>query len=76
MSLPLKRPNPDDWIDRIFAAKAAQTGGVVRRDVSWVAREIGEDRLIDEVRRRGFHMIRAGGQFIVICNAGGIQIVV
>ena len=72
----IRTADPQPWIDRIFAAKAATTGGVIRRDVRWVERELGVERLIAEVRARRFHMIRAGGQFVIICNAGGIQIVV
>lgn len=37
------------WIDQIFCAKAAMTGGVIRRSVDWVEREIGRDRFFLEV---------------------------
>jgi hypothetical protein len=66
---------PEAWIARIFAAKAVQKGGVVRRDVRWVEREIGRARFEREVRARGFHMIECGGQFVVICNGGGIRVI-
>lgn len=65
---------PQPWIDLIFAAKSAQ-GGVIRRSIGWVDREIGRDRFLYEVRRRGFHLIMAGDQFVIICDPRPIQIV-
>ena len=63
------------WLDEIFSAKAATRGGVVRRSVRDVEREVGRARFISEVRRRGFHLVECGGQFIVICNQGQVQII-
>ncbi|MEY4985017.1 MAG: hypothetical protein RIR62_3283 [Pseudomonadota bacterium] len=65
---------PEPWIDEIFAAKTAMKGGVVRRNVDWVRREVGEERFFLEVRRRGFHLMRAGNQYLVICSADPVQI--
>lgn len=62
------------WLDDLFAAKAVGKGGIVRRAVADVEREIGHQVLVSEVRRRGFHLIECGGQFIVICNPGHMQI--
>ncbi|WP_434621374.1 N-(5'-phosphoribosyl)anthranilate isomerase [Tabrizicola sp. M-4] len=64
---------PDVWIDQIFSAKAAVTGGVIRRNVDWVEREIGQDRFFLEVRKRGFHLMRAGNQYLILCAADPIQ---
>ncbi|MEO0692934.1 MAG: N-(5'-phosphoribosyl)anthranilate isomerase [Pseudomonadota bacterium] len=69
------RPSADHWLNAVFAAKAARSGGVVRRSVMWVEREIGRKRFVDEVRARGFHMVECGGQFVVICNGGGLRVV-
>ena len=71
----LNRQNPDGWIHQIFAAKAVARGAVVRRSVALVEREVGRERFIEEVDRRGFHLIECGGQFVVICNSGRIQII-
>lgn len=72
----VQRPgDPEFWINQVFSAKAAQTGGVVRRKITWVDREIGRDRFVDEVRRRRFHMIECGGQFVVICNPAGLRLI-
>ena len=56
------------WTEQIFSAKAARTGGVVRRSVKSVEREIGRTAFEGEVRRRGFHLLECGDQFIVICS--------
>ena len=69
------RRDPDAWIRHVFSARAAQTGGVVRRSVSWVDREVGRKRFEAEVRARGFHMIECGGQFVVICNGSGLRVI-
>ena len=69
------RTTPESWIDQIFSAKAVSRGGVVRRSVRIVEREIGRDRFYEEVDRRGFHLIECGGQFVVICNSGRIRLI-
>lgn len=69
-----QRTNPDGWIQQIFSAKAVVKGGVVRRSVATVEREIGRERFLDEVEMRGFHVIECGGQFVVICNSGAIRL--
>lgn len=70
----IARTSPaDSWIDLIFSARAAQ-GGVVRRSVAWVDREIGRDRFFAEVRARGFHLLAAGNQFVVICDSRPVQV--
>jgi hypothetical protein len=63
------------WLDDLFSAKAVGKGGIVRRAVRDVEREVGKAALIAEVRRRGFHLIECGGQFIVICNPGQMQVI-
>ena len=62
------------WVSRIFNAKAVERGGIVRRSVRDVDREIGRERLFAEARRRQFHVIECGGQFIVICNTGNMTV--
>ncbi len=63
------------WGRRIFDAKAVARGGVLRRAVRDVEREIGRERLEAEVRARGFHLIECGGQFIIICNPGHMRVI-
>lgn len=62
------------WADRIFQAKAAAKGGIVRRSVRDVEREIGRERLFSEARKRKFHVVECGGQFIIICNDGNLTV--
>ena len=63
------------WLGDLFAANAVAKGGIVRRAVCDVEMEIGRAALLDEVRRRRFHLIECGGQFIVICNPGQMQVI-
>lgn len=76
MPRPPSLPANQAFIDQLFAAKAVNRAGVVRRAVRDVEREIGRDALVAEVRRRGFHLLECGGQFVVICNAGHLRILV
>lgn len=64
----------DFWLDQMFAARAAQSGGVLRRSRAWIEREVGYDRFALEVRQRSFHMIEAADRFIVICHNEPIRI--
>lgn len=68
------RNDPEAWIRQIFAAKAVHRGGVVRRSVATVEREVGRERFMEEVEQRGFHLIECGEQFVVICNSGQIRL--
>ncbi len=63
------------WIEAIFASRAAANGGVVRRAVRDVEREIGRAALIAEVRRRGWHLVECGDQFVIVCNPGRITVI-
>lgn len=65
----------DTWFEQVFSAKAATKGGVIRRNKSDVDRKIGRDRLELEVRKRGFHLVEAGNQFLIICDRGDIRLI-
>lgn len=65
---------PEPWIVEVFSAKASQRGGVIRRNVDWVEREVGHDRFCFEVRRRGFHLLKAGRQYVIVCSPEPVQI--
>jgi hypothetical protein len=69
----IRQTSPDRWIDLIFSAQAAK-GGVVRPSIAWVAAEVGQDLFEAEVRRRGYHLLIAGNQYVVVCNNGPIRI--
>ncbi|MFN7597953.1 MAG: N-(5'-phosphoribosyl)anthranilate isomerase, partial [Cereibacter sp.] len=61
------------WIAEVFGAKSVARGGVIRRDLGWIDREIGREQFIAEVRARGFCLIETGGQRIVICHPGCLR---
>ena len=73
---PPRSPANSVWLARIFEAAAVRRGGVVRRAVRDVEREIGREALELEVRRRGFHLVELGGQFLIICCRGDIRVLV
>ena len=75
-SIPEAHPGPcrEQWLRQLFAAKAVNRGGVVRRAVRDVERMVGRDRFIEAVAERGFHLVESGGQFVVICNGGRMQV--
>lgn len=68
----IRLSNADYWLEQIFSAKSVTSGGVVRRSRQWVEAEIGLDRFETAVRARGFHLIEAGAQLVVICHSGPV----
>jgi hypothetical protein len=62
------------WIQDIFRAGAVNKGGIVRRSKPDVLRNGGFKALRREVERRGFHLLRTGGQYVVIYNKGAVKI--
>lgn len=73
MTMQLAHMQAETWLFSLFASKAAIEGGVVRRAVRDVDRLVGRDRLVAEVRRRGYHMIENSGQFVIFCNNGTLH---
>jgi hypothetical protein len=69
------RLDPDGWIDQIFSARSARSGGVVRRSIAWIEREVGRGYFEEAVRKRQFHMVECGGQLVVICNSDGLKVI-
>lgn len=63
------------WLDQIFAAKAVEKGGVIRRNRHWVEAEVGREPFLQEARRRGFHVLETGDQLIVVCHGGPIRMI-
>jgi len=74
MQIETSHPLNDPWIAQIFATKAARRGAVVRRSATWVEREVGRDRFLGEIQRRGMHVIQTADQYIVICHNGPIRL--
>jgi hypothetical protein len=67
-------PPSKRWIAQWFRAKAVTTGGVIRRSVADVRHYASDKDLLTEVKRRRFHLIRCGGQYIVLCNSGRLKL--
>jgi hypothetical protein len=64
------------WIDNIFSAKIATELGIVRRKITSVNRYASRDELISAVKKRNFHLIETGDQFVIVCNSGAVKIIV
>jgi hypothetical protein len=58
------------FIQNIFKAAAVRKGGIVRRSRASVRRYASFRQLKAAVKKRGFHLLRSGGQYIIICNRG------
>lgn len=74
------RPTPplavnEAWLRHLFAAQAVQKAGVLRRAVADVEREVGRPAFVAEVKRRGFHLLEVGGQFVIICQPGALRLI-
>lgn len=65
---------PEDWMCRIFQARAAAAGGVVRRKTRDIDRIVGYRRFLDEIDRRGFHVVENAGQTVIFCNQEPVRI--
>ncbi|MCX7888358.1 MAG: N-(5'-phosphoribosyl)anthranilate isomerase [Rhodobacteraceae bacterium] len=75
MNAPSRPGETDRFLTHLFSAQSARTGGVVRRKIGEVERKIGRARLELEVRRRGYHLIECGGQFVIVCSNADIRLV-
>ncbi len=64
----------DIWMRRIFDAKAARDGGVVRRSRRDIDRILGMDRFLHELERRGFHAVQNGDQVVIFCNNQAVRL--
>ena len=65
---------PDIWLQQIFDAKAARTGGTVRRSRRDIERTVGWSRFETEMKRRGFNAVENSGQIVIFCNNAPIQV--
>jgi hypothetical protein len=63
------------WIEQIFQAQAARNGGVIRREIASVAQFASHEALEAEVRRRDWHKVTSGDQYVTFCNPGHLQVV-
>ena len=67
-------PGRTQWTMDIFSADQVQAGGVVRRSRADVKKYGSFKLLKTEVLNRGFHLIRTGNQYVVLCHKGHMRI--
>lgn len=65
---------PDLWMQRIFDAKAAREGHVVRRSLRDLELIVGTSAFEREIRRRGYHAVINGQQVVIFCNNEPIRL--
>jgi len=73
---PFFRRHAHEWLDQVFQCRAAEVGGVIRRQVVDVEREVGRAEFEAEVKRRGFRLLRTRAYYIVICDNGPIDLLI
>lgn len=62
------------WIAQIFSASQVRKSGVVRRSRDDVKKYASFKLLKAEVLKRGFHLIRTGDQYVILCHKGDLRI--
>ena len=67
--------HPDIWMRNVFAAKAVNRGGIIRRSLRDIDRVVGRDAFVTELRRRGFHAVENAGQMVIFCNQEPVRVV-
>jgi hypothetical protein len=63
------------FIQSIFKAASAKKGGMVRRSRASVRRYASYAQLKAAVKKRGFHLLRNGDQYIILCNRGACRLI-
>jgi predicted GNAT superfamily acetyltransferase len=65
---------PYEYIKRIFEAKAARNGGIVRRKIADVNKYASFAYLLKDVEARGFHLIEAHEHYVIFCSTESIKL--
>lgn len=68
-------PPASKWIHQIFRAQQVRNGGIVRRKVSNVQKYASVEDLECEVKKRGFHMLQSGDQYLIFCHKGVFKVI-
>lgn len=66
--------SPYEYINRIFEAKSAKSGGIVRRKIANIEKYASFKYLVKEVETRGFHLIETGDQYVIFCSTGSLKL--
>lgn len=65
--------SPDIWLNDLFACKAVNQGGVIRRKARDIERFAGMDKFMQEIHRRGYQAAENGGQIVIFCNRAPVR---
>ena len=65
--------SPEVWLYDLFACKAVQKGGVIRRKKRDVERFAGMDRFLHEIDRRGYQVAENSDQIIIFGNRAPVR---
>jgi hypothetical protein len=63
------------WIAQIFESKIAKSGGVVRRRLSSIDQFASRTQLQQECKKRGYHIVEHGNQWLIFCDKAMVKIV-
>lgn len=61
------------WIQGMFNSKIVKKEGVVRRKKSMIDERGAFEDMLESVKKRKYHLIETGDQYIIICNQGRIK---
>ena len=65
--------SPEIWLNDLFASKAVQQGGVIRRKARDVERFVGMELFLREIHRRGFQLAENSRQIVIFCNNAPVR---
>jgi len=65
--------SPEIWLNDLFACKAVQQGGVIRRKARDIERFAGMGRFMQEIDRRGYQVAKNAGQIVIFCNRSPVR---
>ena len=57
----------------MFNSKIVKKEGVVRRKKSMIDERGAFEDMLESVKKRKYHLIETGDQYIIICNQGRIK---
>jgi len=62
------------WIEDWFNSQASNSGFLMRRNLAEVHQHVTQEELTADVRRRRWHLLQIGEQYVVICNADPVVV--
>lgn len=63
------------WVMQIFQSDIARRGGVVRRKISSIERYASRGAVRLECKRRKYHIVEHGDQWLILCDRASVRIV-